>query len=308
MNNLRNDIYYILKPYIPRKLQLLLRRSLVRYQLFKYRRIWPIDHSCSSKPQQWRGWPDGKKFALVITHDVDTQKGQDRCTDLMKIDETHGMRSSFNFVPLRYTVSRHIQKTLVDHGFEIGVHGLYHDGKYYSTSRTFLERSRKINEYLKEWNAVGYRAPAMDHRLECFHDLAIEYDTSTFDTDPFEPHAVGVGRIFPFLVTNGSLGKGYVELPYTMPQDFTLFILMRHDNIDIWKKKLDWIVDHGGMVLINTHPDYMNFRNGKTTCEEYPVHYYEGLINYIKTKYEGQYWHALPRDVARFWRKNYDTR
>ena len=29
--------------------------------------------------------------------------------------------------------------------------------------------------------------------------------------------------------------------------------------------------------------------------------YYEEFLEYIKSKYEGQYWHALPRDVARFW-------
>ena len=34
-----------------------------------------------------------------------------------------------------------------------------------------------------------------------------------------------------------------------------LFILMREKNIDIWKQKLDWIAKHGGMALVNTHPD-----------------------------------------------------
>ena len=53
--------------------------------------------------------------------------------------------------------------------------------------------------------------------------------------------------------------KGYVELPYTLPQDFLLFILLQEKNIDTWKKKLDWIVDHGGMALFIAHPDYMNF-------------------------------------------------
>jgi GNAT superfamily N-acetyltransferase len=93
-----------------------------------------------------------------------------------------------------------------------------------------------------------------------------------------------------------------VELPYTLPQDFLLFVLMQEKNIDIWKKKLDWIADQGGMALFITHPNYMNFNfNNTPSYDEYPVKYYEEFLEYIKSKYEGQYWHALPRDVARFW-------
>ena len=53
--------------------------------------------------------------------------------------------------------------------------------------------------------------------------------------------------------------SGYVELPYTLPQDSTLFLLLREKTNGIWKTKLDWIAQHGGMALLNTHPDYMRF-------------------------------------------------
>jgi hypothetical protein len=98
-------------------------------------------------------------------------------------------------------------------------------------------------------------------------------------------------------------GNGYVELPYTLPQDFTLFVLMREKTIDIWKKKMDWIAEKGGMALINTHPDYMKFDDGKCGLEEYPVKYYQEFLEYVKDQYEGQYWHCLPREMARFWRE-----
>jgi len=38
--------------------------------------------------------------------------------------------------------------------------------------------------------------------------------------------------------------------------------------------------------------------------EEYPAEYYEEFLEYIKEKYVGQYWHLLPRDMARFWKNN----
>jgi hypothetical protein len=88
-----------------------------------------------------------------------------------------------------------------------------------------------------------------------------------------------------------------------MPQDFLLFVLMQEKTIDIWKRKLDWIVEHGGMALFITHPDYMNFDN-TPHHEEYPAHYYEEFLGYIKTRYEGLYWNPLPKDVAHYYLGN----
>ncbi|MEN6421067.1 MAG: glycosyltransferase [Smithella sp.] len=144
----------------------------------------------------------------------------------------------------------------------------------------------------------------MYHNLDWLHDLDIQYDASTFDTDPFEPQSDGMGTIFPFWVAGNNGRPGYVELPYTLPQDFLLYILMRQKNIDIWKQKLDWIVQQGGMALFISHPDYMNF-NGSNSPEKYPMQYYEVFLTYIKTKYKDQYWHVLPKDLARFWAANY---
>jgi hypothetical protein len=300
----RNKIFYITKPLMPRWIQLFLRKRIVSYQLKRNKDIWPIDEKAGAKPPGWQGWPDGKKFALVLTHDVESAKGHERCLDLMKLELKLGFRSSFNFVPLRYSVSPEVLQTLRSKGFEVGVHGLYHDGKYYITKSIFSERAAKINQYLKDWQAVGYRAPSMYHKLDLFHELNIEYDTSTFDTDPFEPSAIGIGSIFPFYVLNRSGQKGYIELPYTLPQDFTLFILMSNNSNEIWKKKLDWVVEHGGMVLMDTHPDYMNYSTGKSGKEEYPASYYEDFLKHIKEKYSDQYWHPLPKDMARFWKEN----
>ncbi len=132
---------------------------------------------------------------------------------------------------------------------------MYHDGKLYQSEKIFRKRAQNINGYIKDWNAVGFRSPAAHHNLDWTHYLNIEYDSSTFDTDPFEPQSDGSGTIFPFWVKGNSSQKGYVELPYTLSQDFSLFILMKEDNIDIWKKKLDWIAERGGMALLDVHPD-----------------------------------------------------
>jgi hypothetical protein len=145
-----------------------------------------------------------------------------------------GFRSSFNFVPERYAVDPALRAELTAAGFEVGVHGLNHDGKLYSSKAEFDRRAVQINDYIREWGAVGFRSPAMHHNLEWLKALDIEYDASTFDTDPFEPQPDGVGTVFPFWVARDD-GSGYVELPYTLAQDFTLFVLMKEKGIDLCK-------------------------------------------------------------------------
>jgi hypothetical protein len=300
MNPLLISIYYTLKPLIPRSLQLAVRKSDIRRKRERFHHVWPIDESAGKTPKHWRGWPDGKKFALVLTHDVDTARGQENCAELMKLEMRYQFRSSFNFVPRRYRDSPELRKSLLWNGFEVGVHGLHHDGNYFRSRKTFKRRAIQINQYLKDWGAVGFRSPSMFSNLEWIHDLDVEYDSSTFDTDPFEPQPDGVKTIFPFWVQGNSGGRGYVELPYTMPQDFTLFVLMKENDIGTWKRKLDWIARKGGMVVMNTHPDYMDFNGDRPGIESYPAERYEALLDYVRTKYPGRYWHALPKEMARF--------
>jgi hypothetical protein len=300
-----NRIYYLLKPFIPRRIQIGIRRMMIFYKRPFYKNVWPIDEKAAAVPEGWSGWPGNKQFALVLTHDVETGKGQEKCVALAFIEKTLGFRSSFNFVPRRYPGFPELRNYLVENGFEVGVHGLYHDGKYYSSRAVFKERAVKINDYLKEWDAVGFRTPSMEHNLEWIRDLNVEYDSSTFDTDPFEPDPKGVGTIFPFQVRGDNNTGGYIELPYTLPQDFTLFVLMKEKNIDIWKKKLDWIVKHNGMALMITHPDYMDYEGKGQSFEEYPWSHYQEFLEYVKQRYEGLYWHALPKEMALFWKKSF---
>ena len=312
-------LYYFLRPIIPRPLQLILRRRLILRKRSLYSHIWPIDPAACAPPEEWIGWPEKKQFALVLQHDVDTQRGHDKCRCLMDLEESCGFRSSFNFVPERYNVSESLRNEITSRGFEVCVHGLKHDGKLFSSKRVFQKRAISINRYLMEWNSLGFTSPSMHHNLDWMHELNIAYDTSTFDTDPFEPQPDSARSIFPFLVykrLDGSTASNapgfndfkhpsfYVELPYTLPQDHCIFIIMKEKTIDIWKQKLDWIAEKGGMALLNTHPDYMNFVSRKFSFEEYPAQYYKGFLEYIKSKYYGQYWHALPSQIAHFWREN----
>jgi hypothetical protein len=297
--------YYLMKPIIPRRLQIFVRRKVANFLRHRKLDIWPINPTSAVPPSGFRSWPYGKKFAFILSHDVDTRKGYENVLKLSSLEEQQGFVSTFNFVPERYgEISLHLIEELKNSGFGVGVHGLKHDGKIFTSRRIFNRRSKEINNYLKKWKCLGFSSPSMHHRLDWMNALNIGYSTSTFDTDPFEPQPDGVGTIFPLLISNGSPNNCFVELPITMPQDSTLFIILKEPSISVWKQKLDWIAQHGGMVLLNTHPDYMCFDGTNCGWEEYPSDHFSDFLTYVKERYVGQYWNALAEDVACYWKTN----
>lgn len=294
------SLYYQLKPLIPRGVQIWMRRKMAARKRRATGDSWPILEKAGDKPEGWKGWPEGKRFALVLTHDVDTARGRERCWDVANMEKELGFRSAFNFVPERYAVSLELRETLLRWGFEVGVHGLNHDGKLFRSRAVFSRRAKQINRYLNDWNASGFRSPAMHHNLQWIGDLDIEYDASTFDTDPYQPQPDGIETIFPFRVNQRPGRPPYVEMPCTMPQDFVLFTLLGEKTIAVWEDKLEWIAQKGGMAMLNTHPDYMHFGNGALGLEDYPAEHYRKFLENLKDRFEGAYWHSLPRELARW--------
>jgi len=292
-------LYYSIKPFVPRPLRVRVRQWWAQRQRSECAGIWPILESAAEPPKNWTGWPDGKRFALVLTHDVEGPSGLAKVRDLARLEEEMGFRASYNFIPeADYDTPKELRDELRKKGFEVGVHDLAHDGKLFRSAEKFRAHAKQINEYLKSWDAAGFRSGFMLRNLSWLGQLNIQYDLSTFDTDPFEPQPDGCGTIFPFWVPHTDPNRGYVELPYTLAQDSTLFIFLREKTIDIWKQKLDWVASHGGMALLNVHPDYIELEPGKTSAGKYPLEFYRQFLQYVREKYEGQYWNALPKEVA----------
>ena len=310
---LRNRIYYSVKPFIPQSVRTSIRSRYALYQRKNTTAVWPIIQGSERRPDSWPGWPGGKQFAFVLTHDVETTVGLQRCEELIRLEQEVGFRSSYNFVPEgEYNVPKQLRDQLTANGFEVGVHDLNHDGRLYKSRREFSRRAARINYYLREWQAEGFRSAFMLNELDWLHELDVCYDASTFDTDPFEPQPQGQETIFPFWIPrpvtsrtpNGkSPGTGYVELPYTLPQDSTLFLLLQERTPEIWLNKLDWIAQNGGMALVITHPDYVNFNGSAGSRADYPVSLYRNFLEHVRDKYAGAYWQALPKEVASYTRQ-----
>jgi glycosyltransferase involved in cell wall biosynthesis len=320
---IRNHIYYRLKPLMPQSLRLAIRRWFAVRKREHVKDLWPIMPGSETQPNGWPGWPDGKKFSLILTHDVEGPEGLRRCEKLMRLEMELGFRSSYNFIPEgRYRVQPELREKLTQNGFEVGIHDLKHDGHLFDSRTGFQKNATRINHYLDEWQATGFRSGFMLNNLNWLHHLDIQYDLSTFDSDPFEPQPEGRHTIFPFWVpapaTSSTLNaqlsprngveasspnirrEGYVELPYTLPQDSTLFLLLREKGPDIWIEKLEWLARHGGMALVNVHPDYICFDGETRTSLNYPVSHYVALMEHVRRRFDGQFWQPLPREVASF--------
>jgi len=239
-------------------------------------------------------WPAGAPFAFVLTHDVERADGQDFVDTVAHLDERYGFRSSFNFVPDDYAVDRGLVRSLDERGFEVGLHGLKHDGKLFFSHDGFLHAAPRIAERARELGAVGFRSPATHRNPEWMQALEVEYDSSFFDTDPYEVMPGGTMSIWPFFCGH------FVELPYTLAQDNTLVTVLGEQTPRLWLDKVEFLARWGGMALLNAHPDYLR----DATCWRI----YEQFLDHMATlREQTPYWHALPRDVARWWRSRADA-
>ncbi len=232
-------------------------------------------------------WPDDAEFAFVLTHDVETAEGLRRARQIADLEEELGFRSSWNIVPYKYPVDRGLLRDLRARGFEIGVHGYNHDGRLFTSRAVFDRRLPAIQAALESFGAVGFRAPMVHRNLAWLQSLDIEYDASCFDADPFQAMPGGVGGVWPFIA-----GR-FVELPYTLPQDHTLFIALGERDGRIWHRKLRYLAQLRGMALPITHPDYLD--------NEHRLDAYRRLLT--KAREMPGMWHALPREVAAWWRQ-----
>ncbi len=294
--------YYAVKPLVPRALSRRLRQVRGaagqpatlgwpierRFADFQFELLRNVVLGAGEREASFiHFWPFGYQFAFVLTHDIETAAGQAKARAVATLEARYGFRSSFNFVAEGYPLDHGLIEDLRSNGFEIGVHGVKHDGKDFRSESGFMRRADRINRHLQQLGAVGYRSPLTHRNPAWMQALEIEYDSSFFDTDPHEPIAGGSMSIWPY-----RLGR-FIELPYTLVQDHTLTAVLGETTPRLWLDKVDYLEANCGMALLNTHPDYLR--------EPSNLSLYERFLQAMAAR-RSRYWHALPREVARWWR------
>lgn len=297
--------YYAVRPLLPRAVQIALRRGFSRIQARSRFPRWPIEpglHDLVDLVLQCAAdaagepvpsiapWPRGRSWALVLTHDVETWLGRDAIERLRAVEESLGFRSAWNLVPERYSVPDSLVEHLKAAGCEVGVHGLKHDGRDLESWDTPRSRMPEMRRWARRWGAVGFRSPATHRVWEAMPRLGFSYDSSYPDTDPFEPMAGGCCSWLPFF------NRDLVELPITLTQDHTLFVILRRDD-SLWREKANYLRARGGMALAIVHPDYM--------LEDDRLAVYRRLLEEYRA--DPEVWSPLPHEVADWWRRRAAT-
>jgi peptidoglycan/xylan/chitin deacetylase (PgdA/CDA1 family) len=297
--------YYRVKRFIPRRAQLIARRALVRRQGLPDFPAWPLEQSLDQLLRFYTGcllraggtrelffdwfWPASHRAALVLTHDVESADGLRLAIELADLEEDRGLRSSFNIVARWYPIDQGILDELLERGFELGVHGVYHDRSMFSSRAKFESQLPIVRDMASRIGAAGFRSPATHRVFEWLADLPLAYDCSVPHSDPYEPIPGGCCSLWPFFIGD------VVELPYTVPQDHTLFTLLGHRSIALWQEQLERIEQLHGLVQLVTHPDpgYLGDRSKRALYVEF--------LDLIRES--SGLWKPLPREVAQWWRQ-----
>ncbi len=293
-----------MKRFIPRSVQLAARRRLIRSRPLPEFPSWPYEHGVERLLRfyarclllalgetelrfRWF-WPGSHRAALALTHDVESEEGLRLAVELADLEEERGLRSSFNIVARWYPIDWGIVRELGERGFELGVHGVYHDRSMFSSREAFDEQLPVVRETAAKLGAVGFRSPATHRVHDWLGDLPVAYDCSVPHSDPYEPQPGGCCSPWPFFVGD------VVELPWTMAQDHTLFTLLGHESIDLWVRQLERLEAAYGLVQLLTHPDpgYLGDAKKRT--------FYREFLDVVADR--PGLWRALPREVAEWWR------
>jgi hypothetical protein len=299
--------YYFVRPLLP----VSVRSKLQKFRLRGWNKLkfpqWPVDCSVdlllehllllslrANKieriPFIWF-WPEGKSSCAIVTHDVETKVGRDFCSVLMDINDSFGIKASFQVVPEeRYDVPIEFLDSIRQRGFEVVVHDLNHDGRLYKSRKQFLERVAKINFYGREFGAKGFRAAVLYRKQPWYDAFEFSYDMSVPNVAHLDPQRGGCCTVMPYFLGN------ILEIPVTTIQDYTLFNILHDYSIDIWREQIGIIMARHGLMSFIVHPDYV------MGPQENGI--YQSLLKHLATlRDEESLWITTPGEVDSWWRQ-----
>ena len=305
-------IYYLIRPLMHDAV----RKQVQRSRLMGWRNLafprWPVDTTVEdlcekslllsmkakgidTAPFIWF-WPDGAQSCVAMTHDVETERGRDFCAELMSIDESFGIKASFQVVPEgRYEIPEAFIQGIRDRGFEINVQDLNHDGNLFRDPEEFHRRARKINKYAKTHGISGFRAAVLYRNLDWYDALQFSFDMSVPNVAHLDPQRGGCCTVMPYFFGNK------LEIPVTTTQDYMLFRLLNDYSISLWEEQIKLIVARNGLVSFIIHPDYIIEKKARDV--------YRDLLTHLsELRQRHKIWFALPGEIDRWWRARNEMR
>ena len=237
-------------------------------------------------------WPDGKRWALLLSHDVDSAAGLALAPELASEEHERGLAACWYIVGSRYPLDPSPLGQLVAAGGEIGLHGDLHDNKL-----SFLsvdEIGRRLDacaEAIERYDMRGFRSPSMLRTTALYDALAsrFTYDSSMPDTGLL-PRPNGCASVFPVEY------RGMLVLPLTVPPDGQLLSrgLTPDATLAAWIAKAEWVREVGGVAFHLTHPE-RGFSSAPAMRDVY-----RRFLDWAADQADA--WRGLPVDLATAWR------
>jgi hypothetical protein len=305
-SELVREFYYLIRKALPFPV----RRQLQRIYFQDWKELpfpaWPVDFTVDTLHEEilrltldatdakrlpfiWF-WPEGAPSCLIMTHDVETCAGRDFTFKLMDLDDSYGIKASYQVIPeKRYEVPHEYVSGIRSRGCEFNIHDLNHDGHLYSERGEFARRAAEINSYVRRYNTQGFRAGAMYRKQDWYDIFEFSYDMSVPNVAHLEPLRGGCCTVMPYFI-----GK-ILEIPLTTSQDYSLFQILGDYSIDLWKQQLTLIRKRNGLMSLLAHPDYLVERRARDA--------YASLLDYLRQMVARErLWSTLPGEVDRWWR------
>jgi hypothetical protein len=204
-----------------------------------------------------------KPPSLLITHDIETNKGFRRALALKDIDDKLDIMATWFLCSDEYEMPRPIARELAD-GATIGSHDVRHDGRLVRIRKDEelvkrLLQSRLRLEDIFEVGVQCFRAPLLQssHRiLSALSKACYRYD---FSLPCWEPAYPLTGTGFGIESLQEFEADGIVRVPLTLFQDHQLLNVLRlsvNDCIKLWVEQAKLISSFEGDLVLLVHPDY----------------------------------------------------
>ncbi|WP_263383702.1 polysaccharide deacetylase family protein [Granulicella arctica] len=307
LKSILHFMYYTVRPMLPVAVRRHLQKLWLERRQIEAFPSWPVDctvdkmfatimHSLlMASPERkipfiWF-WPEGKSSCAMMTHDVETSVGLDFVDELMNIDDSFGIKSSFQLIPdARYSVTQKRLEQIRSRGFEVNCHDLKHDGHLFEDHARFLIAAEVINSFTRDFQTQGFRSGALYRKQEWMSALEVSYDMSVPNVARFDPQAGGCCTVMPYFVDD------ILELPVTTIQDYTLFHVLEDYSMKIWDEQIQCIMQQNGLISFIVHPDYLKSRAARAS--------YEALLARLDDlRAKANLWVALPGEVNKWWRE-----
>lgn len=209
----------------------------------------------------------GKRTAVLLTHDIDSETDSASLESVLEIEKLHAVCAAIGFVPAITWPTEEFARSLVADGHEVYWHDIRHDARLpYSDGESITNEfdrtldgspwARDVMRTFRSGQLLMSRALHREVRLR------FDVDMSFPDTEMHGPYGqtAGCGTVYPFWIGTT------LELPVTLPQD----VYLRHvhrlspdEMLDLWTKKLEYIIEAGGIATLAVHPGWVGPRRSE---------------------------------------------